>query len=77
VCDWTNIEFVGVKGESLCTGGTHPLAATKFSAKNSCANKKVFLRVAGTGIQTCMNPTGERPFVEFNEIFVGAEGSRC
>jgi hypothetical protein len=78
VCSWTEINFLGVKNRSLCTTGTHHLEHYKYSAKNSCANKKNFLRIQGADWQTCMNPTGQRPIPgEFNDIDVGAEGSRC
>jgi len=76
-CAWTFVHFGGVKGESLCTGGPHPLAGLKYSAKNRCANKKIFLRLQGTTVQTCANPGGDRTTTEFDEIYVGAEGSRC
>jgi len=77
VCAWNFVHFEKVKGKSLCTGGPHPLAGYKYSAKNRCANKKAFLKIKGTTIQTCTNPGGDRPLTEFNEVWIGAEGSRC
>jgi hypothetical protein len=76
-CAWTFVHFWEVKGESLCTGGPHPLGGLKYSAKNRCANKKIFLRLQGTTVQICANPGGDRTTTEFDEIYVGTEGSRC
>lgn len=77
VCVWTSNLFQGAKGESLCTGGAHVLAGDKFSAKNRCANKASFLRENGAP-SNCLNPgqNGSNLF-NFNEVFIGAEGSRC
>lgn len=77
-CVWPSKFFVGAKGESLCTGGAHGLAGSKESGKNSCANKAVWFRQNGTAF-ACLNPGGEAGSFTFpiNEIWVGAEGSRC
>lgn len=77
VCSWTFVHFWEVKNNSLCTGGPHPLAGLKYSAKNRCANKKAFLKLQGTTHQVCMNPNGDRTTTEFDEVYIGAEGSRC
>jgi hypothetical protein len=78
VCVWTEFRYQGAKGESLCTGGVHTLAGFKGSAKNRCANKAVWLRENGS-THYCVNPAQNLPedFVGFNELFIGAEGSRC
>ena len=77
VCVWTEQSFQGAKGESLCTGGAHVLGGTKFSAKNRCANKASWLRMNGN-TWNCLNPgeNGSNLF-NFNEVWIGAEGSRC
>lgn len=78
VCTWTEINYLGVQNDNLCTTGTHQLAHYKHSAQNRCANKKNFLRIRGSDVQTCMDPGGNRPIpIEFNDVDVGAEGSRC
>ncbi len=76
VCVWNGFWFTGVKGESLCTGGAHPLAGWKYSAKNRCANKASWLRRNGTAYY-CVNPGNNLNVAEFNELWIGAEGSRC
>jgi hypothetical protein len=76
VCVWTNIYYSGVKGTSLCTGGAHTLAGWKFSAKNRCANKASWLRINGNAVE-CLDPGVSRGVAEFNELWIGAEGSRC
>jgi len=77
-CVWTEFHYLGAKGESLCTGGAHGLAGNKESGKNRCANKAVWFRSSGTAI-ACLNPGGNDELFTFpiNEIWVGAEGSRC
>ena len=77
-CVWVDFHFLGAKGESLCTGGAHPLAGQKESGKNRCANKAVWFRQNGTAI-SCLNPGGNDELFTFsiNELWVGAEGSRC
>jgi hypothetical protein len=77
VCVWTEKSYQGAKGESLCTGGVHTLAGMKFSAKNRCANKASWLRRNGE-VTACLNPGDNVPIpFEFNELWIGAEGSRC
>jgi hypothetical protein len=78
VCVWTMFHYQGAKGESLCTGGPHPLAGFKGSAKNRCANKAAWLRVNGIAAH-CVNPANNFPESSFgfNELWIGAEGSRC
>jgi hypothetical protein len=78
VCVWPETFYSGAKGESLCTGGAHPLAATKASGKNRCANKAVWYRQNGTAL-VCGNPGVDTPAFGFaiNELWIGAEGSRC
>ncbi len=77
VCVWTKNTYQGVKGESLCTGGPHPLAGQKFSAKNRCANKAAWLRNDGIA-GACVNPGNNIDLVfSFDELWIGAEGSRC
>jgi len=78
VCVWVENHFKGAKGESLCTGGVHPLAGLKESGKNRCANKAVWFRNEGVAT-SCLNPNENNagfPFL-INELWVGAEGSRC
>ncbi len=78
VCVWPHVEFKGTVGESLCTGGAHVLAARKESGRNECANKAVWFRNNGFA-NKCLNP-GEQTAafpVSIEEIWVGAEGSRC
>jgi hypothetical protein len=77
VCVWTETGYNGAKGESLCTGGPHPLAGWKYSVKNRCANKASWLRINGVS-NMCINPGGESSGTfQFNELWIGAEGSRC
>jgi hypothetical protein len=78
VCVWPETFYSGAKGESLCTGGAHPLAGTKASGKNRCANKAVWYRQNGTAL-VCGNPGVDTPAFGFaiNELWIGAEGSRC
>ena len=78
VCVWPSPFYVGTVGESLCTGGAHGLAATKTSGKDACANKAVWYRQNGTAL-ACGNPNQETPNFGFaiNELWIGAEGSRC
>jgi len=77
VCVWVEYEYNGAKGESSCTGGAHPLAGWKYSAKNRCANKASWLRANGSAIQ-CVNPGNNNgATLAFNEVWIGAEGSRC
>lgn len=77
-CVWPEKFFQGAKGESLCTGGAHGLAGLKNSGKNRCANKAVWFRQNGTSFG-CLNPNENAASFVFaiNEIWVGAEGSRC
>jgi hypothetical protein len=76
VCVWTNVWFGGVRSETLCLGGAHPLAAMKFSAKNRCANKGAWLRINGVAFE-CVEPGGQHEVAEFNEVWIGKEGSHC
>lgn len=76
VCVWNNILYGGVKSTTLCTGGAHPLAGFKFSAKNRCANKASWFRINGSAVE-CLDAGGNRKVAEFNEIWIGAEGSHC
>jgi hypothetical protein len=78
VCVWTGTFWTGTKGESLCTGGAHPLAGSKQSGKNRCANKAVWYRINGTAFY-CANPSEDNATFAFpiNELWIGAEGSRC
>jgi hypothetical protein len=75
-CVWSFWHFQEAKGESLCTGGVHNLSGLKRSAKNRCANKAVWIRDNGVA-HGCINPGLNMTTVEFHEIWVGAEGSRC
>jgi hypothetical protein len=77
-CVFTGTFYTGAKGESLCTGGAHPLEGGKHSGQVACANKAVWFRQSGT-TSNCGNPGAEIPSFVFNvnEIWVGAEGSRC
>ncbi|HEU5105258.1 MAG TPA: hypothetical protein VFU11_05410 [Solirubrobacterales bacterium] len=75
-CVWSFWHFQEAKGESLCTGGAHPLNGLKRSIKNRCANKAVWIRDNGVA-NGCVNPGVNFTTVEFHEIWVGAEGSRC
>jgi hypothetical protein len=78
VCVWPETFYQGGKGESLCTGGAHPLGGSKQSGKNRCANKAVWYRQNGTAL-VCGNPGVDTPAFGFgiNELWIGAEGSRC
>jgi hypothetical protein len=78
VCAWPETGFQGPRGDSLCTGGTHGLNGQKLSVKNRCANKKAVLHWNGVSIVGCLNP-GEQSAstLDFNEIEIGVEGSRC
>lgn len=76
VCAYANIFYGGGQGNSLCTGGAHPLGGWKESALNRCANKAAWFRVNGTA-QTCRNAGGQLEVGGFNEIWIGAEGSHC
>jgi hypothetical protein len=79
VCVWVEKNFKGAEGESLCTGGAHPLAGYKKSAANHCANKAVWLREDGTA-RVCMEPEseiGEIVPLPIDELWVGIEGSHC
>ena len=78
VCVWPQTFYQGTKGESLCTGGAHPLGGTKSSGKNRCANKAVWYRQNGTALD-CDNPGQDSAAFGFaiNELWIGAEGSRC
>ena len=77
VCVWPETYFKGAKGESLCTGGPHPLAGVKLSAKDRCANKAVWLRKDGIA-KGCVNAGGQAELAfAFNELWIGAEGSHC
>jgi hypothetical protein len=75
-CVWSFWHFQEAKGESLCTGGAHVLSGLKRSIKNRCANKAVWIRDNGVA-NGCVNPGVNFTTVEFHEIWVGAEGSRC
>ncbi len=76
VCAWWNIYWTGAVGYTLCTGGAHPLNQVKSSATNGCPNKAAWLRINGSATG-CINPSVKRGIAEFNEIWIGAEGSRC
>lgn len=76
VCDWTNTSFKGTRAEILCTGGAHPLNFTKFSVKDRCPNKAAWTRVNGVALN-CVNAGGQIEVAEFNELWIGAEGSHC
>lgn len=77
VCVWPKENYQGTRGESLCTGGPHPLAGIKESAKNRCLNKASWLRLDGFALE-CMNAGDSFPgTLEFNELWIGAEGSHC
>jgi hypothetical protein len=78
VCVWVEFNYQGAKGESLCTGGVHTLTGIKGSAKNRCANKASWLRLNGFTVG-CVNPANNFPVASsgFNELWIGAEGSRC
>jgi hypothetical protein len=78
VCVWPESFYVGTKGESLCTGGAHPLAGSKKSGKNRCANKAVWYRQNGVALD-CDNAGEDSPSFGFsiNELWIGAEGSHC
>lgn len=78
VCVWVEVVFQGAEGDSLCTGGLHGFGGNKSSGENECANKAVWFRKNGVTTQ-CLNP-GHSSSVfpgEVNEMWVGAEGSRC
>lgn len=78
VCVWTEVVFKGAEGDSLCTGGLHEFAGNKKSGENECANKAVWFRDKGITTE-CLNPgkAAELFWGQVNEIWVGAEGSRC
>jgi hypothetical protein len=78
VCVWPNPGAGGTRGDSLCTGGIHPLAGLKGSGRNSCANKAVWFRYNGVTTQ-CLNPGYYSDYFPgpVNELWIGADGSRC
>jgi len=76
VCSWFQVGFQGEPGFTLCTGGSHPLNQFKGSVKNRCANKASWLRINGFA-NDCVNAGGQREIAEFNELWIGAEGSHC
>jgi len=76
VCAWTEPNFQGAKGESLCTGGKHPLGGFKWSSYNHCANKAVWIRIDGEA-KACLEPSFVDTATRFNELWVGVEGSHC
>src|ERR1700742_2753779 len=55
-CAWTESNFQGPRGDSLCTGGTHGLNGYKYSLKNRCANKAAWLHYNGVSTVGCVNP---------------------
>ena len=78
VCVWTEYNYQGARGESLCTTGAHPLGGFKVSGKNRCANKAVTFYAFGNA-KGCQNPgdsSGHFPEA-IEELRVGTEGSRC
>jgi hypothetical protein len=78
VCVWVEVVFKGAEGDSLCTGGLHEFAGNKSSGENECANKAVWFRNKGVTTQ-CLNPGQSSEVFPglVNEIWIGAEGSRC
>lgn len=76
VCSWFQLGFQGEPGFTLCTGGPHPLNQFKGSVKNRCANKASWLRINGVANE-CINAGGQDEITEFNELWIGAEGSHC
>jgi hypothetical protein len=77
VCYWIERNYQEFKSNAPCTGGIHPLGVTGRSAKNKCANKASFLRRNGERVG-CLNALESDPStLEFNEIFIGVEGSTC
>lgn len=77
VCVFTEILFNGAEGQTNCGAeGAHPLAGTKHSGINHCANRAVWFRINGTA-HYCRNAGDQLEVGEFNELWVGASGSHC
>ena len=78
VCVFANTSYTGGQGTTVCSAaGLHPLGGWKTSGINNCANRAVWFRNTGVTKQ-CLNPTTLSPsFPAINEIFIGADGSRC
>jgi hypothetical protein len=77
VCAWTQTNFEGVRGNTNCGAqGAHPLGGFKYSAKNHCAARAVWLRFNGGAVE-CLEPNQQDGAITFNELWVGAELSHC
>jgi hypothetical protein len=78
VCGFVSPAYGGAQGNSLCTRGVHPFDGNKSSGINNCANKAVWFRNSGVA-QQCLNPGQLSPLFPgpVNEIWIGADGSRC
>lgn len=78
ICVYNLPWFEGASGETNCQApGAHPLNSNKSSIQNECINVAVWARRNGTAV-FCKNPeTSNNNSPTFNELWVGANGSRC
>lgn len=79
VCVFANTNYLGGQGTTVCSAaGLHPLANWKNSGINNCANRAVWFRFNGVLAQ-CLDFRQASPNFgrQVNEIWIGADGSRC
>jgi hypothetical protein len=77
ICVWTETGFKGAKGQTECSAtGAHPLSGFKYSAKNHCATRAVWLRFNGSAVE-CLEWNTQDSAITFNELWVGAFESHC